>query len=112
MKKYSITLIIFFVTIFGFSQAQITDEVKNNAKALVQAGENVGISIAFINGETVDFYNYGTTDLKNNVKVTNQSIYEINQIYSTLFSAFNYTNPIEFSTTKIQAEKAFLSNVN
>ncbi len=80
MRNSFVYIALFCLSFNSFSQVEITDEVKQNAQDLVAAGENVGIVIAFIDGETVDYYSFGKTDLKSGVSVDKQSIFEIGSI--------------------------------
>ena len=80
MKNIFILLTIYFISIGTIAQAKITEEVKENIQARVKAGENVGVVIAFIEDESVDYYSYGTIDLRHNIPVDKQSIFEIGSI--------------------------------
>ncbi len=81
MKNLFVSICLIMTVFIGHAQeTTITTEVKENIQARVESGENVGISVAFVNGDRVDFYNYGTTDLKQNVQVDEHSVYEIGSI--------------------------------
>jgi len=79
MKK--LVLVILSVLSFcAYSQSKITEEVEKNAEELIAAGDNVGIVIALVDGNAVDYFSYGTTDLKSGIPVDAQSVFEIGSI--------------------------------
>ncbi|WP_223033395.1 serine hydrolase [Hanstruepera marina] len=78
--KYLFIYLVLFLSYNSFSQVEVTEAVKKNIQAKVKSGENVGISIAYIEGDKVDFYSYGTTDLKHNIPVNEHTVYEIGSI--------------------------------
>lgn len=80
MKNLTLFILFFFLSFSSFSQAKITDEVKQQANDLISAGDNVGIVMALIDDESVDYFSTGTTDLTNNIPVDKYSIFEIGSI--------------------------------
>lgn len=84
MKKL-ITLLL-FISIGYITNAQeikISNEVKEHIKARVDEGINVGIVVGLIDGENVEYFSYGTADLKTGAKVDENSIFEIGSISKT-----------------------------
>lgn len=73
-------LLLFFLNFSVYSQSKITDQVKQHAQDLIAAGDNVGIVIALVDGDAVDYFSSGTTDLKSGTTVNEQSIFEIGSI--------------------------------
>ncbi len=81
MKKILFTFLFFSISIITFSQEQlISSEVKNHIQARVDSGVNVGIVVGMIDGETVEYYSFGITDLKSGNLVDENSIFEIGSI--------------------------------
>ncbi|WP_250432486.1 serine hydrolase [Hanstruepera flava] len=78
--KYIVSCLLLLLSVHAISQVQIPDAIKENIQARVEAGENVGISIAYVEGDKVDFFSYGTTDLKHNIPVNEHTVYEIGSI--------------------------------
>ena len=84
MKKI-ITLLL-FISIGYISNAQqstISTEVKEHIKSRVDEDINVGIVVALIDGENVEYYSYGKADLKTGADVDENSIFEIGSISKT-----------------------------
>lgn len=100
MKKSVLYIVFFFLITNSFSQAKITDEVKLQTQYLIEVGDNVGISIALTDGESVDYYNSGTTDLINNVLVDKKSVYEIGSI-SKVFTCIMLADEVLKGTMKL-----------
>ena len=80
MRNPLVYIALFFLSFISFSQSKITDNVKQNAQDLIAAGDNVGIVIALVDGESVDYFSYGTTDLTEGISVDQKSIFEIGSI--------------------------------
>ena len=84
MKKLIILLL--FISIGYNTTAQenkISTEVKDHIKQRVDKGINTGIVVALIDGENVEYFSYGTADLKTGRKVDENSIFEIGSISKT-----------------------------
>lgn len=84
MKKI-ITLLLFISIgyITNAQQSTISTEVKDHIKTRVDEGINVGIVVALIDGENVEYYSYGKADLKTGADVDENSIFEIGSISKT-----------------------------
>jgi CubicO group peptidase (beta-lactamase class C family) len=84
MKKL-ITLLLFIS--IGYSttaqEIKISTEVKDHIKQRVDEEINTGIVVALIDGESVEYFSYGTADLKTERKVDENSIFEIGSISKT-----------------------------
>lgn len=82
MKKIlsllSITLFVFTVN----AQNKIPDDVKANIKYRVDKGFNMGIAVAYIDGESIEYFNYGKTAI-NGSDITENSVFEIGSISKT-----------------------------
>lgn len=101
MKKITLLFVALLACLQVVSQSEkISEEVKTHAQALVDTEHNVGIVIAFINGDTVDFFSVGTTDLQNNIPVNEQSVFEIGSI-SKVFTTTLLANEIVNGTMKL-----------
>ncbi|PNQ72552.1 serine hydrolase [Hanstruepera neustonica] len=100
MMKYLVSCLFLFLSFQAISQVLIPDAVKENIQARVESGENVGISIAYIEGDQVDFYNYGTTDLKHNIPVNEHTVYEIGSI-SKVFTCIMLADEVLKGTMKL-----------
>ena len=59
---------------------RISSEVKDHIKTRVDNGLNVSIAVGYLDGDHVEFYNYGQSALKNGFEVNEHSIYEIGSI--------------------------------
>jgi len=100
MKK--IILILSFISIAFVAVAQkagITAEVKEHINARIEVEKNVGIVVGYIDGDTVEYYNYGKTALTGGTEVNEQSVFEIGSI-SKVF------------TTILLAEQVASGNMN
>lgn len=84
MKKF-ITLLLFISIgyITNAQQSKISTEVKDHIKTRVVEGINVGIVVALIDGENVEYFSYGKADLKTGADVDENSIFEIGSISKT-----------------------------
>ncbi|MDC9722046.1 MAG: serine hydrolase [Urechidicola sp.] len=84
MKKI-ITLLLFISIgyITNAQQSSISTEVKEHIKSRVDEGINVGIVVALIDGENVEYFSYGKADLKTGADVDENSIFEIGSISKT-----------------------------
>ena len=87
MRKY-----ILIVTLIGFcalnfaQQNLISEKVKENIKLKVDAGDNTGIVIGIFEGDKVEYFSYGKTDIKTGVHVDENSVFEIGSV-SKVFTA-------------------------
>lgn len=81
MKKLLYAFLIIGISLTAFSQEQlISSEVKNHIQSRVGSGVNVGVVIGMIDGDTVEYYSFGTTDIKSGKPVDEHSVFEIGSI--------------------------------
>jgi len=80
--KIKTVIFIFFVCIqFTFSQyARISSEVKEHIKARVDNKFNPSVTLAYIEGDDVSYFNYGKTEIENGKTVNENTVYEIGSI--------------------------------
>ena len=79
-NNISFFLALSFLAFSSISFAQVSEAVKKNIKERVETGNNVSITVGFIDGEKVDFFSYGKTSLENGTLVNENSVYEIGSI--------------------------------
>lgn len=81
MKFKSILLICFVFVQFALAQkAVISEDVKNHIKARVDQGFNPSVALAYIEGDNVSYFNYGTTETNTGKSVDEHTVYEIGSI--------------------------------
>ncbi|WP_411767452.1 serine hydrolase [Winogradskyella sp. A3E31] len=81
MRLFRFLLLFILSTQFVVAQdAIIPDDYKDYIKARVDKGINPSISMAYIVGDAVEFYNYGKTQLNDGESVDKHSVYEIGSI--------------------------------
>ncbi|MFC5195863.1 serine hydrolase [Bizionia hallyeonensis] len=81
MKKHIILFVAVCLFCTTFSQAQlISQAVKNHIQTRVESGVNVGVVVGVIDGETIEYYSFGTTDIKSGKPVDEHSVFEIGSI--------------------------------
>ena len=93
--KYLYILLIYF-TSFQFSNAQdleISSEVINHIKARVDSTLNPGISMAYMDGDKVTYFNYGSTQFETGKPVNENSVYEIGSI-SKVFTCIVFADEV------------------
>ncbi len=81
MRSLYVLLIVF--TSFQFTNAQdsgILPDVINHIKARVDKTFNPSISMAYMEGDQVTYFNYGTTQIENGKPVDEHTVYEIGSI--------------------------------
>ena len=81
MRSLYLLLIVF--TSFQFTNAQdsgILPDVINHIKARVDKTFNPSISMAYMEGDKVTYFNYGTTQFENGEPVDEHTVYEIGSI--------------------------------
>jgi D-alanyl-D-alanine-carboxypeptidase/D-alanyl-D-alanine-endopeptidase len=81
MKSFYVLLIVF--TSFQFTNAQdsgILPEVISHIKVRVDEGFNPSISAAYMEGDKVTYFNYGTTQFEIGKPVDEHTVYEIGSI--------------------------------
>ncbi len=81
MRSFYVLLIVF--TSFQFTNAQdsvILPEVITHIKARVDKSFNPSISMAYMEGDKVTYFNYGTTQFENGKPVDEHTVYEIGSI--------------------------------
>jgi len=84
MKKISLIFSFIFLSFaVNAQQTKISTEVKDHIKARVNNGINVAIVVGFIDGDSVEFFSYGKTTLKNGKNVDENSVFEIGSISKT-----------------------------
>ena len=82
MKRFlSVLCCVFFSSIL-IAQTQIPEDVKTHIKAVVDQGFNKGIAVAYIDGDNVEYFNYGKM-ADNGVDVSEHSVFEIGSISKT-----------------------------
>ena len=78
-KAFVFTLLVFFQ--FTFSQnASISSEVKEHIKARVDNKFNPSITLAYIEGDDVSYFNFGKPEIENEKTVNENTVYEIGSI--------------------------------
>ncbi|MCC1484583.1 serine hydrolase [Winogradskyella immobilis] len=82
MKKATILLLLMLITSVISAQNKIPQDVKDHIKTRVDQGFNMGIAVAHIDGDEVEYFNYGKT-AKNGSDVTNTTVFEIGSISKT-----------------------------
>lgn len=91
MKKYIITLgFIGFSLINYAQQSLISQEIKENIKARVDAGENISIAVGYFEGNEIEYFNYGKTAITNGISVNENTVYEIgsvSKVFTTILLA-------------------------
>lgn len=81
MKKIILLIILIFIDFtLQALQSKIPDDIKDNIQKRVDYGDNTGIVVGLIDGDDVDYFSYGKTDLKNNINVDENSVFEIGSI--------------------------------
>ncbi|BAO77189.1 serine hydrolase [Winogradskyella sp. PG-2] len=80
--KFKFYLLVFFLLCqFSFAQnLEIPEAVKTHIKARVDNGFNPSVSLAYIDGGDVSYFNYGKTEVNNGKHVNENSVYEIGSI--------------------------------
>ena len=76
-------LAVFVFLIFAtqtLAAQDISQSVKDHIKARVDEGHNASIALAYVQGDTVSFYNYGKTARPNGTLVNEHTVYEIGSI--------------------------------
>ena len=79
---------------------KISDEIKDNIKKRVDYGDNVGVVVALVDGDKVDYFNYGKTALENGTPVDGNSVFEIGSI-SKVFTTILLADEVEKGTMKL-----------
>jgi CubicO group peptidase (beta-lactamase class C family) len=81
MKLYVIPFffLAFFQVIFS-QDIEIPTDVKDHIKALVDEGYNPSVALAYIDGNSVVYYNYGKTEVAAGTPVNKNTVYEIGSI--------------------------------
>ena len=97
-NNISFFLALSFLAFSSISFAQVSEEVKKNIKERVETGNNVSITVGFIDGEKVDFFSYGKTSLENGTLVNENSVYEIGSI-SKVFTTILLADEVLKGTT-------------
>ena len=78
-KALVVTLLVFLQ--FTFSQnASISSDVKEHIKARVDNKFNPSVTLAYIEGDAVSYFNYGKTEIENGKAVNENTVYEIGSI--------------------------------
>ncbi|OUR90789.1 hypothetical protein A9Q87_12615 [Flavobacteriales bacterium 34_180_T64] len=83
MKNIILLLGFIFIGITVQAQHKISAEVQDHIKTRIDKGLNVGIVVALINGDDVEFFSYGKTALENGSNVDEFSVFEIGSITKT-----------------------------
>jgi len=84
MKKiYALLCLILLGFTIQAQQSIIPSEVKNHIKSRVDTGINVGIVVGLIDGENVEYFNFGKTALTGGSDVDENSVFEIGSISKT-----------------------------
>ena len=84
MKRIILFFSLIFTSLFGFSQdSKISITVKEHIKTRVDNQVNVGVAVGYVDGDTIELFNYGKTALENGTKVNEQSVFEIGSISKT-----------------------------
>ncbi|OZV68676.1 serine hydrolase [Winogradskyella aurantia] len=83
MKLKNLLIIILCLSTFQFGIAQpnlIKPELKHYIQTRVDNGVNPSVAMAYIDNDSVEYYNYGKTKLAAGVEVNNVTVYEIGSI--------------------------------
>lgn len=80
--KFKVFVFTLLVSLqFTFSQnAIISSEVKDHIKARVDKKFNPSVSLAYLEGDKVSYFNYGKTEIENGKEVNQNTVYEIGSI--------------------------------
>jgi len=101
MKKIILFLILICIDfIVNAQQSKIPSDVKENIQKRVEYGDNVSIVVGLINGDQVNYFNYGKTALKNGTDVDENSVFEIGSISKT-FTTIALADEIVKGTMKL-----------
>ncbi|WP_339751799.1 serine hydrolase [uncultured Winogradskyella sp.] len=73
-------ILLFFVQLSFTQTLDISKDVKDHVKARVDEGFNPSISLAYIDGDEVSYFNYGKTEIENGKQVNENTVYEIGSI--------------------------------
>lgn len=74
-------------------ESNITDDVKHNVIAKVDAGNMLGAVIGYFDGDKVEYFSYGKTRTKNGENVDENSVFEIGSI-SKVFTTILLANKV------------------
>jgi len=101
MKKYILFFVVCCLSVsIQAQESAISSEIKENIKARIETGNNVGIVIAYINGDNVEYFSHGQTALKNGTPVDENSVFEIGSI-SKVFTTILLANETLNGTMKL-----------
>lgn len=96
MKKLILLFILITLSFTSYAQqSKISQEVKDYIQSRIDNQLNVGIVLGYIDGDEVEFYSAGTTDLVNKMPVNERSVFEIgsiSKVFTTILLAENIKN--------------------
>lgn len=99
MKKH-ILLFLLAISVSLVHAQEISEEIKENIRKRVEFGNNVGIVVALIDGDKIDYFMSGKTALKNGTPVDENSIFEIGSI-SKVFTTILLVSEVEKGNMKL-----------